>query len=221
MNPDQFHALRAGRFGGREHTVVPLGELHVRSGRLEASDPYVGLGEGLVVAVPPGTYPVAVTVVDVSDAQDGSHLRESHLSVIVAEGTPARIEFVVPEGRAPAPAGEYYGVGVDAGTVAFTDAAAVARCMPDGDWYDAVFDTGRPDSWFALMDSAEHLVAGSANIVMPGAQNGENVVLTHSGWGDGFYPVVATYDDAGRLLGVHIDTLVDDPDYLGDQSPRD
>jgi hypothetical protein len=30
----------------------------------------------------------------------------------------------------------------------------------------------------------------------------------HSGWGDGFYPVIGTYDDRGRLAGVHIDLQV-------------
>lgn len=44
----------------------------------------------------------------------------------------------------------------------------------------------------------------------PGAGDGENVVLSHSGWGDGFYPVVTTHDAEGRLLGVHLDLLVAD-----------
>ena len=60
------------------------------------------------------------------------------------------------------------------------------------------------------MDSAEHLVAGCANIVMPLATAGENVILSHSGWGDGLYPVVGSYDATGRLLAVHIDLQVDE-----------
>lgn len=101
---------------------------------------------------------------------------------------------------------------MDAGTVAFADADAVARCMPAGDWYQDVFDTGRDDSWFALMDSPTHFAEGCANIVLPGATAGENVVLAHSGWGDGFYPVVGAYDATGRLLSVHIDLLVEEPE---------
>ncbi|MFT3662178.1 MAG: DUF4241 domain-containing protein [Gordonia sp. (in: high G+C Gram-positive bacteria)] len=215
MDPSSFHALRTGPVDGRNHTVVALGDLRLPSGRLEACDPFVSLGEGLVFPVPAGSYPAFVTVADVSDAQDGGHLCETHLSVVFAEGTPARLGLPVPEGGTPPPAGEHYGIGVDAGTVGFADASAVAECMPRGaDWYEEIFDNGEPDSWFALMDSAEHLAAGCANIVLPLAKNGENVVLSHSGWGDGFYPVVATYDADGALLGVHIDLLVDDPAYF-------
>lgn len=220
MDASRFLALRPGlKPGGRYHQqVVDLGLLHVPSGRLEASDPFVNLGEGLVVAVPPGSYPVKVTIADVSDEQDRSHLRESYLSVVIADGTPARIEYLAPEGTEPAPPGEFYGVPVDAGTVGFADATAVAGCMPESDWYEGVFDTGEDDSWFALMDSSDHLVEGCANIVMPLAQHGENVVLAHSGWGDGFYPLVGSYDAAGNLLGVHIDLLINEPeDQTGDE----
>lgn len=53
---------------------------------------------------------------------------------------------------------------------------------------------------------------------MPLAGAGENVILSHSGWGDGLFPVVRTRDARGNLLGLHIDLLVvgggidDDPD---------
>ena len=80
------------------------------------------------------------------------------------------------------------------------------------DWYDLLFDSGEPTSWFELMDSADHYREGSANITMPLATAGENVVLSHSGWGDGFYPVVTTHAADGTLLGVHIDLLVAGPD---------
>ena len=172
MEPSHLLALVPERSAGWKYTrhVVELGTLRVPSGRLEASDPFVGLGQGLVFAVPPGDYPVAVTIADVSDAQNGSHLRETYLSVRLAEGAVARVEFLVPDGReAPESDDEYYGVPVDAGTVGFADAEAVARCMPEdaSSWYGEVFDTGRDDSWFALMDSGEHHVDGAANVVMP------------------------------------------------------
>lgn len=209
---DPFLPLTEGVVTGTKwrHSCHDLGILHLPSGHLEASDPFVTLGKGFVVPVPPGSYPVRLTVADVSDQQDGSHLREAYLSVVLAEGTPARSELLVPVGKPEPPAGEYYGVGVDAGTVGFADASAVGTAMPDGDWYDELFDSGEPDSWFELMDSAEHLLAGAANIVMPLAQAGENVVLCHSGWGDGFYPVVGSYAADGKLLAIHIDLLVDE-----------
>lgn len=219
--PDTFFALRPGSAAGTGPAGGPglrlavhdLGEIVLPSGRLEASDPFTLLGEGLVVQVEPGRYPVRVTVADVSDEQDGSHLREAYLSVVLAEGEVAAVEPVVPEGAdGPPEAGAAYGVPVDAGTVAFADADAVARLMPDGDWYDEVFDDGTDTSWFALTDSPDHLREGSANILLPGAQEGENVVLSHSGWGDGFYPLVRTVAADGTVLGLHLDLLVALPD---------
>ena len=222
MEASELLALRSGRVPGWNYsrTVHDLGELKVPSGRLEASDPFVTLGEGLVVTVPPGSYPVRVTIADVSEEQDGSHLRESYLSVVLAEGEVARVEYLAPEGAKPlADPDEFYGVPVDAGTVGFADAAAVARCMPEGDWYSDLFDTGRGDSWFALMDSAKHYREGCANIVLPLATEGENLVLAHSGWGDGFYPVIGSYDAEGNLLAVHIDLFVEEPETV-DSEPQ-
>lgn len=216
---DSFFALSSGRPQGTPYaqTVHDLGHLVLPSGRLEASDPFVSLGESLVVTVPAGTYPVRVTVADVSDAQDGSHLREAYLSVVLAEGEVSRVEGMVPEGASGAADADandredderLHGVGVDAGTVAFADAQAVKTSMPEGDWYEDLFDDGTESSWFARMDDPAHLRAGCANIVLPLATAGENLVLAHSGWGDGWYPVLGSYAADGTLLGVHIDLLV-------------
>ena len=169
-------------------SVVDLGVLRVPSGRVEACDPFVTLGDGPVFEVEPGDYPVRVTVADV----------EAYLSLVLADGEPASVEAAQPvRGRGF--------VCVDAGAVAFVDHDAVATAMPpQDDWYD-VFDSGEPDSWFSLMDSPDHYRRGAANIVMPRAGAGENVVLSYSGWGDGVYPVMLTRDADGAPLGLHID----------------
>lgn len=190
-------------------TVHDLGILRVPSGTLGVADPFVALDQPITVSIPPGDYSVAVTVADVSSEQDGSHLREAYLSLIISDAATATIDSV-PGPDGPPEDGSYFGVAVDAGTVAFFDAAAVEASMPnDGDtWYDEVFDTGEPGSWFDIMDSETPLRAGTANIAMPLATGGENVILAHSGWGDGFYPVLQTRDADGRLTGVHIDLQV-------------
>lgn len=219
MRIEDFHALKVGPVAQPDGatvtlTVHNLGNLKLDSGRLGACDPFVQLDNPLITRVEPGIYPVRVTVADVSDNQDGSHIREAFLSVVLAEGTPASVEPAESEGSGPPPIGEYFGVGVDAGTVGFVDAAAVADGMPEDarSWYDEVFDSGDPDSWFALMDANNDCPPGAANIVLPRARNGENVILSHSGWGDGFYPLVVTRDTDDRVLGVHIDLLVVGPD---------
>lgn len=165
MKVRNFHALKSGRVEGLAYglTVVDLGVLQEPSGRLEACDPFVFLGGGAVLEITPGAYPVRLTIADVSTAQDGSHLREAYLSLVVAEGEVARVAL---------PAGEP-AVPVDAGTVAFVDAEAVERCMPEGDWYEDLFENDDPACWFAQMDSPEHLREGCANIVLPLATRGK------------------------------------------------
>ena len=169
-------------------SVVDLGVLRVPSGRVEACDPFVTLGDGPVFEVEPGDYPVRVTVADV----------EAYLSLVLADGEPASVEAAQPvRGRGI--------VCVDAGAVAFVDHDAVATAMPpQDDWYD-VFDSGEPDSWFSLMDSPDHYRRGAANIVMPLDGAGENIIMASSGWGDGVYPVMLTRDADGAPLGLHID----------------
>ena len=214
MDLADFYALQTGTaplFDERavQLSVVDLGLLRVPSGLLGASDPYVELDEGVVIPIPPGDYPVRVTIADVSDEQDGSHLREAYLSVVLS---PNRSTSVAAARGVdgPPPEGQYFGVGVDAGTVGFVDHEAVARSMPadGGTWYEEVFDSERPDAWFTIMDNESPLPAGLANVVMPLATAGENVVLSHSGWGDGWYPLLETRNSDGELTGIHIDLQV-------------
>lgn len=103
MDVSSLLALHTGRIAGWKYThqVLELGQLSVASGRLEASDPFVNLGMGLEVPIPPGSYPALVTIADVSDGQDGSHLRESYLSIVIAEGVPTGIEYLAPDGAEP------------------------------------------------------------------------------------------------------------------------
>jgi hypothetical protein len=140
-------------------------------------------------------------------------MREAYATLLLDEtAVEARRRIITPLGDAVCPPemdddGLYNGFPVDAGTACFVDQGAVDTLMPDGDWQD-VFDNGKPDSWFERMDDPSHIRAGLANIVLPLARGGENIVIIHSGWGDGHYPVVGGYDASDRLVRVHIDFLV-------------
>jgi hypothetical protein len=200
IEPKGVHAWRL--------RVLDLGLLRVPSGKLLACDPFAGMPDGVIADVPKGDYPVKVSIADVSDAQDGSHNREAYLSVVIASGEAASHRPVVPPKEKLLLPDHFYGVNVDAGTVAFVDAEAVRKLMPKGNWYNELFENGRGDSWFAQMDSDSPLPKGYANIVLPLARHGENLILAHSGWGDGFYPVIGVYDSNRRLLSVHVDLQV-------------
>lgn len=156
-----------------------------------------------------------VTIADVSGRLDDSHLREAYASVLLSDEPEVRRSVLEPGpagGTVPElAADEYVGFPVDAGTACFIDGGAVEHAMPDGDWYEDLFDTGRPDAWFERMDDPAHIRPGIANIPIPLAKDGENVVLFHSGWGDGLYPMVGSYDATGTLVAVHVDLLVIPP----------
>jgi hypothetical protein len=196
---------------------VDCGSLFMPTGRLVACDPFVCLqkGNNPYVSVPPGRYQVFVTLADVSGCGDGSHMREAYATLVLDEAAvevKRRIITPSPDGSPPPPEmtdeGDYWGFPVDAGTACFADDGAVATAMPDGNWYEGLFENASPDCWFARMDDPGHIRAGIANIPLPSGASGENIVIFHSGWGDGFYPVVGGYDASDRLIRVHIDFMV-------------
>lgn len=197
--------------------TIDCGEIFLPSGRLVACDPFVFLEKenNVFVQVPQGRFPVFVTLADVSEEQDGSHVREAYASIIFSNEPEVTRKMLV-----AAKAGaekisisesEIVGFPVDAGTGCFVDDEAVATCMPDERvWLEEVFDSDgdNEDDWFHRMDNPNEIRHGIANIVLPHAQNGENIVLFHSGWGDGVYPIVGGYDAQENLVCVHIDFMI-------------
>jgi hypothetical protein len=215
LDDSSWRALRPGPhvIGGDSHelVVVECGELKLPSGRLVAADPFVTLDwQNAYYPVPAGTYPVRVTI-------DETIGRELYVSLILAPAKEAARRPMVPSmpDGTPYPevdADSFYGIPVDAGTVCFVDDEAVRRGMPEDmtTWHDALFDNDSANSWFNLMDNPDHIRAGLANMPLPRATDGANLILSHSGWGDGHYPVVGGYDAEGHLVAVHIDLLVHD-----------
>jgi hypothetical protein len=154
-----------------------------------------------------------VTLADMSPAQDKSHVREAYASIIFSSEKEAYRKAIAlakdGEDRPETDGENFIGFGVDAGTACFVDDSLVGSCMPDPKtWYEGLFENSKPDCWFQRMDDPNHIRAGIANIVLPLAQHGENLILFHSGWGDGVYPVVCSFDSAGNLLAAHIDFFV-------------
>lgn len=194
--------------------TVACGDLILRSGRLIVCDPFVFLAaEAPFVATPQGSFPVIVTLADVSEQQDRSHIREAYASIIFSPAIEAYRKAIplVKEGtkRPVLQPDEFIGFSVDAGTACFVDQAVVEPCMPDpSTWYGSLFENQNPDCWFQRMDDPAHIRQGIANITLPLATNGENLILFHSGWGDGHFPVIGAYDASHRLVAVHIDFLV-------------
>jgi len=204
-------------------TKVSCGTLKLPSGKLVCCDPFTGMNknENPFINVPTGEFIVVVTLADVSPELDGSHYREAYASIIFDENaqemhrkslTPAiageQSEEVLNEG-------EFIGFSVDAGTACFVDAESLKEGMPDEDsWFDDLFDCSEEKCWFELMDDPKHIREGIANIELPTSKQNNNLILFHSGWGDGTYPVIGGYDASGNLIAVHIDFFViPDPSF--------
>jgi hypothetical protein len=195
--------------------TIPCGNLALPSGQLVACDPFAFMraGGNPFVTCPTGTFPVHVTLADVSKEQNRSHIREAYASIIFRSGKAAERRLLTPRRKGQsAPTlkeGEYLGFPVDTGTACFVDDALTQSCMPDeSTWYEGLFENDRDDCWFVRMDDPVHIRAGIANIPLPLGRNGENLILFHSGWGDGHFPVVGSFDDQGQLTAAHIDFFV-------------
>lgn len=219
-NESYWGALKTGpaAIERYELSVVDCGKLRMPTGQLVVCDPFVFLeptGNPAVV-IPPGDYSVKVTLADVSAKSDGSHMREAYATLLIddaAEEVTRRIVTPLPDGSMAdaemGEDGEYHGFPVDAGTACFVDGGAIESSMPAHEtWYEGLFENDTADSWFKRMDDPAHIRNGLANIPLPLAKDGENIVIMHSGWGDGFYPVVGGFDAADRLVRVHIDFMV-------------
>ena len=201
--------------GPRYLWTVACGELAVPSGRLVACDPFVFLSpsDTPFIVTPRGRFPVVVTLADVSEKQNRSHIREAYASITFSNGVEAyrkSVPLATAGQKRPEPKGdEFVGFGVDAGTACFVDESVIGPCMPDPKtWYESLFESERKDCWFRRMDDPAHIREGIANITLPLAIKGENLILFHSGWGDGCYPVIGSFDSAGQLIAAHIDFFV-------------
>ena len=77
--------------GPRFTWVVDCGHLTLPSGKLVACDPFAFLemSDNPHVLVPPGRYPVSVTLADVSEELDRSHIREAYATVRIKNGLDA------------------------------------------------------------------------------------------------------------------------------------
>lgn len=127
---ESFYALKTGHnpgppgggkflgfVGGSAHLrVVPAGNINIPSGFLEAADPFVDLGIRRPIFVPAGTFPVFVTITDLSEEQDRSYERNAYLSVVFNDGEPATVRPALDY-----EVGKPVWVSVDAGSVCFCD----------------------------------------------------------------------------------------------------
>jgi hypothetical protein len=206
--------------------VVDAGILSLPSGALMICDPINVGGEDLrAIQVPKGSYPIKVTIADVSDEDEKDHFREAYVSIILNEAANEVRREVFPfnetmVGKESEDDSNEHCVFVDTATAAFYDAAAFGASV-DPEMVEYMTDDDNEDSWFSLIDDAKHIYEGIANVPVEGADAGQNIVLSHTGWGDGIFPIVGGYDADGTLVAVHLDFMVVAPSQLDEDDDED
>lgn len=186
------------------------------TGRLVACDPFAAMppannhfGTGSA-----GRYRMVVTLADVSAARDFSHVREACATLLLEEPANEVVRRIITPSSdgSSCPAeisgdGTYWGFAVDAGTACFVDDGATAAPMRADDWLGRVFDTDKPDCWFARMDDPDHIRAGIANIGHMRLAARTLLSFIPAGGMDIFQSSEDT-DASDQLIRVHIDFFV-------------
>lgn len=188
-------------------TVVPIGELYLPSGRIVASDPFFLAGDKPFTGeVKPGKYPVELVVATV----EPDHHRVAFARLKFSDSPATKWTMALNEGltedqiRELKP-GQIFGFGVDAGLGCYIDPATIEifnsvmdkSFNANGDYYTDVLASEFKEV------SAKHPLSHSEgiwNVHHPVKGDERNVVMFHSGWGDGFYATYWGADNKGNVV---------------------
>jgi hypothetical protein len=164
-------------------SVHAAGSLSLPSGRLVAADPAWLSHEArpFTVTVPPGAYPVTISLATFAD--DPGHSRVAAARLDVTGRAVAQWELALRDGQDLLDLGyrQFFGFAVDAGMACFTDAGACRRLT---------------EAWRAL----DGLVHPRYRAIGDGDGDGDgDMVAWSSGWGDGSYPTWIGRDTTGAV----------------------
>ncbi|MCX5400808.1 DUF4241 domain-containing protein [Streptomyces sp. NBC_00102] len=162
---------------------VEAGLLRITSGRLAVSDPGL-IGESArTVAVPPGEFPVTLSLLRTAAGAEVAAARVTFLDAPPREWDMA---LLPDEDLGLLGGGQFYGVGVDTGTVAFVDATRT------------VIEDRLDEDLFIPLDSR-------FTVELPGTETEPNLIAFRAGRGDGSYPVWIGRTDDGQVVCVVVD----------------
>lgn len=174
--------------------VHEMGQLNVRNGKIIACDPFLYNGDHPYEAVfPTGRFPVQLSVAKIKTDQ-----RVAFARIKFSDKEPVSWKLATCEGQdiAVLKKDEIFGYPVDAGTGCFMDSSSSEAFTALGeDLYDALGDDMEKtykDTWSWLMWE----------------EDGNNVALFSSGWGDGFYATYIGTDTDGNICRLVTDFAV-------------
>ncbi|MFB7650551.1 MULTISPECIES: DUF4241 domain-containing protein [unclassified Streptomyces] len=181
------HLFRAGACdtpdGPAVLELVDAGLLRITSGQLAVSDPgWIGETQR-IVAVPPGEFPVTLSLLRSTDGAGVAAARVTFLDIPPHEW---ELALLPDEDLGLLGEGQFYGVGVDTGTAAFMD---VTRTVTEDQLDEDLF-----------------IPLGSQfTVELPGTEPEPNLIAFRAGRGDGSYPVWIGRTDDGRVGCVVVD----------------
>ncbi|MGA9174056.1 MAG: DUF4241 domain-containing protein [Thermoactinomyces sp.] len=180
-------------FGTYTTEVTQIGILSVPSGKIVACDPLVfPEQEPFSLEVKPGQYPVYLNIVHFNP----EHQRVAYAILRFNSNLPVRWKMATLQGKDvnTLKENEIFGYGVDAGTGCFMDAEAakILAGREDGhEFYEQVIEPVY-DEWADI----------------PLNEDGLNMILFRSGWGDGFYASYWGFDENDEVACLVTDFAV-------------
>lgn len=178
-------------FGTNTAEVAKIGDLAVPSGKIVACDPFVfPEQEPFSLEVKSGQYPVYLNIVHFKP----EHQRVAYAILRFNNNLPVRWEMATLLGQDvnTLKENEIFCYGVDTGTGCFMDAEAekILAAM-DNETYEQLCETAY-NEWADI----------------PLNEDGLNMILFHSGWGDGFYASYWGFDEFDEVACLVTDFAV-------------
>ena len=188
--------------------VIDAGQLIIVSGRVAAADPLVTLSEreAFTQPVPNGKFPVRLAVGGFPSG--GVRVAFARIDFKIAPIVTWKMALI--DGQDPAELKDthVFGYGVDAGTGCFFDPAAgtaagnllkEANLSKEGSAEEIV------EKWIADGSSLGEKVIGPYSFLLDVPLGPANVIMFHSGWGDGYYASYFGFDAKGDVVALVTD----------------
>jgi hypothetical protein len=188
------------------HTI---GELVVTTGSLVACDPFFCWAvRPFAVKVPPGRYPVILSVASMADDQ-----RVAYAKLHVSDKPASRWEMALlpDEELSSLKEGEVFGYSVDSGNGCFMDQEAAtihSQKLDNDEEYEQHLTDEMEKNYVNTWNWAD---------INLNAATGANIITFTSGWGDGSYPLYFGYDENGNVVALvtHFALFEDQEVYPG------
>lgn len=204
------------RHGEVDLFILDLGVVNITSGQIVACDPLVNLGNTapFTKKIKPGKYPVKICVA--KSTEMGT--RYAFAKLQVSDTKTVKWELAITEDLKTKVKelkdNEYFGFPVDAGLGSFCDNKTQSLYVKfeqeflennkNANMYDDFFADKFKEN--AIDKNDPNDIGDWLNFTIPTTEN--NIIMFHSGYGDGYYPVYWGYDQKGSITALLIDFML-------------